>query len=378
MTAHMPREDVAAPARPRMMVRTRRGRSGGLIRAPRGHMRDAMPSPLPAAALGRSRLPVTRLGLGLAALGRPGYINLGRARDLPPDRTPDALYARSAEILDASCDAGIGYVDTARSYGRAEEFLARWLAARQVTPGAVTLGSKWGYRYTANWAVDAAVHEQKELTRARFEEQLVESRALLGAHLALYQIHSATAESGCLQDPALLAALVAGRRAGHYRAVGLTLSGPASARTLVQAMAARVDGEPVFDTVQATFNCLEPSLAPVLAEAHAAGLGVIVKEMHANGRLTPANTRPDDAALCARLGGLASELGTDLAGLAVAFVLAHPFVDVALSGAATTAQLAAHLGAVELTLDDGARTAIVAAAEPPARYWTTRAGLAWI
>jgi aryl-alcohol dehydrogenase-like predicted oxidoreductase len=221
------------------------------------------------------------------------------------------------------------------------------------------------------------VHEQKELTRTRFEEQLVESRALLGAHLALYQIHSATAESGCLQDPALLAALVAGRRDGHYRAVGLTLSGPTSARTLVQAMAARVDGEPVFDTVQATFNCLEPSLAPVLAEAHAAGLGVIVKEMHANGRLTPANTRPDDAGLGTRLGGLAGELGTDLAGLAVAFVLAHPFVDVALSGAATTAQLAAHRAAVDLTLDDGARAAIAATAEPPASYWTTRAALAW-
>src|SRR5207244_11824847 len=154
----------------------------------------------------------------------------------------------------------------ARSYGRAQEFLARWLGERAVGPRTFTIGSKWGYRYTADWRVDAPVHEEKELSLARFTQQLAETRALLGAHLDLYQIHSATAESGCLEDAALLRALVEGRRAGAYRAVGLTLSGPSSARTLALARAARADGEPVFDVVQATFNCLEPSLAATSAQ----------------------------------------------------------------------------------------------------------------
>jgi len=336
-----------------------------------------MSSSVPRRTLGRSGLAATRLGVGLAAVGRPGYINLGRDADLPDERTPEALYARTAEILDAARAAGVGYVDAARSYGRAEEFLARWLAERGVAPGALTVGSKWGYRYTAGWSVDATVHEQKELSRARFAAQVVESASLLGAHLALYQIHSATAESGCLADADLLAALVAERRHGTYRAIGLTLSGPTSARALAQALAARVDGEPVFDTVQATFNCLEPSLAPHLAAAHAAGLGVIVKEVHANGRLTPANDRPEDAALRARLDLVAAERGTDVAGLALAFALAHPFVDVVLSGAATTAQLAAHVAALDLDLDDTARAALAAVAEPPEHYWATRAALPW-
>src|SRR5207237_681430 len=160
----------------------------------------------------------------------------------------------------------------------------------------------WGCRCPAGWRVDAAVHEEKELSLARFTAQLAETRALLGAHLDLYQIHSATAESGCLEDASLLRALVEGRRAGAYRAVGLTLSGPTSAHALEQARAARADGEPVFDVVQATFNCLEPSLAAPLAAAHDAGLGVIVKEALANGRLTPANTRPEDACLLGALG----------------------------------------------------------------------------
>jgi aryl-alcohol dehydrogenase-like predicted oxidoreductase len=331
---------------------------------------------LPHTTLGGTGLAVSRIGLGLAAVGRPGYINLGRAQDLPAERTPEALYARTAELLDAAHAAGVRYVDVARSYGRAEEFLARWLAARGVPHDALTVGSKWGYRYTANWRVDAPVHESKELSLTRFTEQLAETRGLLGDRLGFYQIHSATAESGSLEDPALLAALVAGRRAGAYRAVGLTLSGPGSARTLSLALAARSDGERVFDAVQATFNCLEPSLAGPLTAAHDAGLGVIIKEALANGRLTPTNRRPEDSALIDALRSAA--VGRcSIDQLALAFVIAQPFVDVVLSGAATTAQLGSHLGALGVALDGPTRTVLAPLAQTPEDYWRTRASLPW-
>ena len=42
--------------------------------------------------------------------------------------------------------------------------------------------------------------------------------------------------------------------------------------------------------MQATWNLLEPSAGPALAEARAAGMGVIIKEALANGRLTSRNT----------------------------------------------------------------------------------------
>jgi aryl-alcohol dehydrogenase-like predicted oxidoreductase len=334
-------------------------------------------SSLALGTLGTTGLGVSRLGLGLAALARPGYITLGRAHDLPSERTAEALYARTAELLDAAWSAGVRYLDVARSYGMAEEFLARWLAARALPPDALTIGSKWGYRYTAGWQVTAAVHEEKELSRARFTQQLSESRALLGAYLDLYQIHSATLESGCLDDPALLAALVAGRRSGAYRAVGLTLSGPSSARTLERALAAESNGERVFDAMQATFNCLEPSLAAPLAAAHAAGVGVIVKEAFANGRLTDANGRPEDAMVRAQLKRVASDLGASSDQVALAFVLAAPFVDVVLSGAVTSAQLASHVAAFGVTLGTAERATLAALAESPETYWRTRATLPW-
>lgn len=319
----------------------------------------------------------SRLGLGLAALGRPAYITLGRAHDLGGDRSVESMYGRAAAVLDAAWAAGVRHFDVARSYGRAEEFLARWLVQRDIPADAVTVGSKWGYRYTADWRIDPAVHEQKEHSLARLREQLAESTALLGDRLDIYQIHSATLESGCLDDARLLAALVEGRERGAYRAVGLTLTGAGSAATLERALAVRASGVRVFDVVQATFNLLEPSLAAGLAAAHAEGLGVIAKEVFANGRISPANDRHEDSTLVATLKPAAAAAGLAIDQLAVAWVLSHPFVDVALSGAATPAQVASHAAAVTRRLPDAVLAVLGPLAETPERYWSTRASLLW-
>ena len=90
--------------------------------------------------------PVSRLGLGLAAIARPAYITSGRASGLGADRDVATLRARTRDLLDTGHAAGIRYLDVARSYGRAEEFLAGWLADRPEVDD-VEIGSKWGYRY---------------------------------------------------------------------------------------------------------------------------------------------------------------------------------------------------------------------------------------
>src|SRR3989449_9327862 len=157
--------------------------------------------------LGSTGLKVTPLGVGLAALGRPGYITLDRAKDLGSDRSLAALARRSHEVLSAAYDAGIRYFDAARSYGFAERFLASWLRERALPPKAVTVGSKWGYTYVGDWQGDARIHEVKDHSLAALRRQIAESRALLGQDLDLYQIHSATPASGVLDDRAVLSEL---------------------------------------------------------------------------------------------------------------------------------------------------------------------------
>ena len=325
--------------------------------------------------LGRTGLSVTRLGLGLAALGRPGYINLGHAGDLNHAYAVAAMAAHCHTVLDTAWAAGIRYFDAARSYGRAEAFLSDWLTARAIGSADVTIGSKWGYTYTADWQIEADKHEIKDHSVAVLARQWDETMAHLGRHLKLYQIHSATLDSGVLENLAVLGRLAAYRDDGV--AIGLTLSGTNQAEVLDRALAVRLDGTPLFDTVQATWNLLEPSAGPALARAHAAGMGVIVKEALANGRLTQRNTDPAFAAARRRLDAQATRLGTAVDALALAAVLACPWADVVLSGAATPDHLRANVAAPEIPWDDEAAQALADLAESPSRYWQSRAALAW-
>jgi aryl-alcohol dehydrogenase-like predicted oxidoreductase len=310
--------------------------------------------------LGQTGLRVTRIGLGLAALGRPAYINLGHAVDVAGDTEVAALERHAHAVLDAAYAGGVRYFDAARSYGRAEAFLASWLSRRGLGRDEVTVGSKWGYRYTGGWRVEAEVHEVKELDAPMLRRQLAETRELLGDHLCLYQIHSATLESGVLEDRDVLGELAQLRATGVL--IGLTTSGPQQAATIARAL--EVGG---FDCVQSTWNLLERSAGGALAAAHAAGLGVLIKEALANGRLTDRGNVPE-------LLDAARRRGVTADALALSAVLAQPWVDVALSGAATVGQLESNLGALSVGAEPSSLEDL---AEDPETYWQERSELPW-
>jgi aryl-alcohol dehydrogenase-like predicted oxidoreductase len=302
-----------------------------------------------------------RIGLGLASLGRPGYLNLGHGDDLGEDRSVAALRARSFEVLDAAYSAGVRYLDAARSYGRGEEFLGAWLDER--APDDVVVGSKWGYVYTADWEVAADPPEVKHHDADTLRRQLEETRANLGDHLDLYQIHSATPDSGVLENEAVLGELRDLRASGV--AIGLSASGTSQAETIDRALALGC-----FDAVQATWNLRERAAGPALARAHDAGLDVIIKEALANGRLGPRAPAPE-------LARAASELGATPDAVALAAVLAQPFADVVLSGVATREALASNLAAAALVLPAALLGELGALAEASEDYWSTRSALPW-
>ncbi|MFC4507079.1 MULTISPECIES: aldo/keto reductase [Streptomyces] len=322
---------------------------------------------MPFARLASATTPTCHLGLGLAAVGRPGYINLGRDQDLPADRSVDALRTRTHELLDAAYAQGVRYFDAARSYGRSEEFLADWLTARPDAAD-VVVGSKWGYTYTADWTTDAERHEVKDHSVRTYDRQRAESAELLGDRLDLYQIHSVTPDSPALTDKELHARLA--EAAAQGVTVGFSTSGPAQADAIRAALAVTVDGEPLFRTVQSTYNALETSAAPALAEAHDAGLTVIVKEGMANGRL--AGPHAPDA-----LKAVAAQSGLGCDAVALALALRQPWAGVVLSGAATAAQLASNLHAAVVDLDEDQLDGLAALAEDPRAYWEQRAALPW-
>jgi aryl-alcohol dehydrogenase-like predicted oxidoreductase len=304
-------------------------------------------------------------------------VTLNHARDLGGTYDPSIMESHAHDVLDAAFDAGIRYVDAARSYGRAEDFLASWLRKREIEPGGIVVASKWGYTYTAGWSTSATQHEVKDHTVAAFTRQLEESVELLGRYLSLYQIHSVTAESKTLDDDALIDA-IARLRERSIRA-GLSVSGAGQGVAIRRSIDVRRDGDRVFDSVQATWNLLERGAESALQDAHGAGMKVVVKESLANGRLTQGN-RGDDPVLSqpiARIRELAESRGTNIETLALAAALAQPWATIVLSGAATVEQIRSTVAAVDFAydteLDDQLRSLSVASEE----YWRARSSFKW-
>lgn len=311
-----------------------------------------------------------RLCLGTAALGRPAYMTLGHAKDFPEGRSPEAMEAHAHRVFEAAYARGLRRIDTARSYGKGEAFVRSWLDARGFAPGEVRISSKWGYRYIGGWRLDAEKHEVKDHSLGALREQLAESREILDGHLALYQIHSATEESGVLANEAVLDELARARDAGLR--IGLTTSGPAQATTVRRALEIRRGGAPLFTAVQSTWNLLERSCEEALREAHEAGLEVMCKEIFANGRLSP---RGDLAG--GPLGVLARELGATEDAVAVAAALAQPFADVLVLGAATVEQLDSQLVGAGLELSPAVLERLDGLREDAAAYWQRRSAIPW-
>ena len=215
----------------------------------------------------------------------------------------------------------------------------------------MTVSSKWGYAYTAGWQVDADPPEVKELTLAQFRRQWDESRALLGEHIDLYQIHSATIDSGVFDDGAVLAAL-AELRATAWRSACRPAAPTRPRRST--ARASSTSSTPC--SRRGTSRALRRAGAE---RAHASGMRVMIKEALANGRLTArGDTGFDDAH-------------------ALAGVLARPWVDVVLSGAATVEQLRSNLRALEVGWTDELERRSEELVEDPAAYWEHRGDMAW-
>ena len=318
-----------------------------------------------------------RLGLGLAALGRPGYVTLNHANDLGGRYDPSIMESHAHSVLDAAFAAGIRYIDSARSYGRAEDFLASWLRERDIQPGEIVVASKWGYTYTAGWSTSATQHEVKDHSVTAFERQLSESVERLGKYLSLYQIHSVTAESKTLEDEALIDAIARLRERG-IRA-GLSVSGAGQDVAIRRSLEVRRDGVRVFDSVQATWNLLERGAESALQDAHDAGMKVVVKESLANGRLTQANRDKGDVLYpaVARIREVAESWGATVETLALAGALARPWANIVLSGAATVDQIRLTVGALDFVygaeLDEQLRSVAVDSSE----YWRARSTFRW-
>lgn len=322
-----------------------------------------------------AKSPLPRLGLGMAALGRPGYINLNRSSILGEERNVEHMQNQANVVMDRLFQLSeLPWLDCARSYGLSEKFVGEYLKSNKIDPRAVYVSSKWGYSYVADWKVSldaGAPHEVKDHSVENFLKQVKETEEYLGDFLDLYQVHSATFESGILSNKDAHDALRKCRKERGW-SLGLSVSGPNQDEVLRKAMTLVENGEPLFDSVQCTYNVLEQRPAAALQEAHDKQMDIIIKEGLANGRVLQ-----NESIL-----KYAKQLECEPDALALGCILAQPFEPRVLSGAVTAEQLESNFKAREVSERLKENPALLqeimdSCVMKSEDYWAERSALAW-
>lgn len=210
--------------------------------------------------LGSTGIMVSLLGLGTVKIGRNEGVKYPKGFDLPDDASVIGLLEQARAL-------GITLIDTAPAYGRSEERLGQLLPR---------IGSG-----RADWVIATKAGEWFEDGRSRFDFSApaiiasVETslRRLRTDYLDVVLLHSdGVDEAGDRFLPAA-EALDGLKRRGLIRASGFSGKTPDGARRMLDCA----------DVMMLTYNPGYTGDLPVIAEAAAAGKGVLIKKALASG-----------------------------------------------------------------------------------------------
>jgi aryl-alcohol dehydrogenase-like predicted oxidoreductase len=315
---------------------------------------------------------MTKIGLGLAALGRPEYINIREGETI--DKSEEAFKKNTFSVLDEAYKLGIRYFDTAPSYGKGEAFLQEWNTATNHAD--VSLGTKWGYTNVANWELGFdGQHEIKEHSLEKLLEQWRVSKNML-PKLKYYQVHSATFESGILENQDVLNQLFKIKKETGLQ-IGVTTSGANQKEVLAAALNVNIHGDSLFDCFQATYNVLEQSCFSVLKEVIQQGKTVIIKEALANGRLFQNEKFSHYQEAYNILKQLSEKYKVGFDAIALRFVMDSLQPNYVLSGASITNQLKQNLKALNFRLTKEELKVLNAFGVFAVPYWKERSLMHW-
>ena len=312
-----------------------------------------------------------KLGLGTAALGRPQYINI-RTKNI--QKTDLATFRKhSFSVLEEAYALGMRYFDTAPGYGLAEALVLEWLQTKN--DPTIEIATKWGYTYTANFDKNAIIHEVKEHSLAKLNAQWDFSKQLL-PYLKVYQIHSATIETGVLENFKVLERL-ASLKKEHNLKIGLTTTGANQAEVIKKALNITVDGASLFDLFQVTYNFLDQSILKVSEELIQENKSIVIKEALANGRVFRNESYPHYNKMYEVLESISKKHNVGVDAISLKYCEQTIPNSIILSGASTIRQLQENLKADTFMLSSQDLALLDAFKTPAHYYWSERKKLTW-
>jgi len=313
-----------------------------------------------------------KIGLGTAAIGRPLYINI-REESADSEINLDEFRQKGIEVLDSAYARGIRYFDTAPGYGMAEQMLIDWIQEKK--DESIEIATKWGYTYVANFDSNAIQHEIKEHSLKKLNEQWPKSKKLLPL-LTTYQIHSATLETGILDNAAVLDRL-AQLKYEYGLKIAITTSGSNQVEVLKKALDIEVDGKELFDLFQVTYNVFDQSIALIADQIYEQGKRLVIKEALANGRIFPNEKYLNYGKVYRSLNQLALKYYVGIDAIALRFCIDSISVYRVLSGASQNQHLSDNMKANDFKLLTEEIEMIKALAVDPVEYWNERKQLGW-
>ena len=278
------------------------------------------------ATLGGTELRVSRLGVGLAQIGRYSADEPGQAK----------------RILNSALDAGVTFLDTAECYGNSEELIGNAVSHRR---GEYVLATKAGHvppglsgePWTGKTVGDGIDNSLKRLKTDGVD---------------IVQIHAYDVSAPISDE--VLKAVTDARDAGKTRFLGYSGENEDAVWALKSGL---------FDTLQTSFNLVDQSARHLLFElAEANGVGIIAKRPIANAVWGKAvsGEGPDIVSGTTRerlrrakavldMGPIA-EAPDDPIAMALGFVLGHDDVATAIVGTRNPAHMIENIEVAETRL----------------------------
>lgn len=311
------------------------------------------------------------IGLGTAAIGRPLYININQKERGAFEKV--AFVRQGRQVLDAAYQQGVRYFDTAPGYGLAEQLLLDWVIDKN--DPSIEVATKWGYTYVADFNSKATIHEVKDHSLVKLNEQWDVSKQLL-PYLKTLQIHSATFETGVLQNKSVLDRLTALKNEFGIK-IGLTTTGSNQVDVITEAAKIVRGNKPLFDLYQVTYNILDQSISQIVEQLSVQGSRLVIKEALANGRVFRNENYPQYQHAYDVLGQLAEKYSVGVDAIALRYVMEsiHPYM--VLSGASVKDHVIQNLKANDFELSKEELVLIKACQVEPEAYWSARKQLAW-
>jgi predicted aldo/keto reductase-like oxidoreductase len=219
------------------------------------------------------------------ATPKPIVRTIGKTGLKVPVVSMGVMNADNPAVVQAALETGIVLLDTAWGYqrGQNEKMIGQVVAGRRRDSYMIATKIPGPNRDKSLQGLDDAALEKAFL--ARFDESLVR----LGLdHVEILYLHNNTAPEQ-VQNPVLIAALQKVKKAGKARFIGITTHGnePAVIRATVATKA--------YDVILTGYNFQKDyreDLRKAVAEAAAAGLGIVAMKTQAGAYWDKAKTQP--------------------------------------------------------------------------------------